>query len=95
MTAAAKHTAGPWNAARDGFTNSSGAFVWNGRFRVTPAGSYCLVRELSEADANLIAAAPGLLAEGRALIERLSTMAIHPSHYAALQAVVIRAGGEL
>ena len=44
--------------------------------------------------AKLLAAAPDLLAEGQTLIERLKEMAIHPSHYAGLQAAITKATQE-
>lgn len=40
---------------------------------------------------NLIAAAPELLAEGKALLQALREIAIHPSHYSGLSAAIAKA----
>ena len=47
--------------------------------------------ENSAADAQLIAAAPILLIESIALVKQLKPMAIHPSHYADLEAAIAKA----
>jgi len=59
---------------------------------VVGSGDNELTRDdLPYATARLIRAAPDLLREAQLLVSRLQMMAIHPSHYATLAAVVRQA----
>lgn len=83
-----KHTPGPWTCK---------VSPHDSRVVLIDSKTHGAIGELvyadtrKPADARLIAAAPELLAESAALIEALKGMAIHPSHYAALEAAITKA----
>lgn len=99
---AAKHTPGPWllrtTPTSAGLCHIVSAADWRGAFlygdgiRRGVDDALPKAQELA-ANARLIAAAPEFLAESKALVETLRGMAIHPSHYEALVALVDRVEG--
>ena len=70
----------PWTIADDGTIEARHA----GRVGALSA-------DVSAEHRALIAAAPALLAEARALVVKLGGMAVHPSHYAGLVAAIVAA----
>lgn len=70
----------PWTIADDGTIEARHA----GRIGALSA-------DVSAEHRALIAAAPALLAEARALVVKLGGMAVHPSHYAGLVAAIVAA----
>lgn len=70
----------PWTIADDGTIEARHA----GRIGALSA-------DVSAEHRALIAAAPALLAEARALVVKLGGMAVHPSHYAGMVAALVAA----
>lgn len=86
-----KHTPGPWRVERQNPSPTTGEWMIAG----SRPGYLAEVRDCGsgdvQANAQLIAASPELLAQAMAVVERLRGMAIHPSHYAELESVVTKA----
>jgi hypothetical protein len=80
-----KHTPGPWAADQSGLVTAG-----KNRLHVAQAATTGMGKAV-DANACLIAAAPDLLTEAHALVERLRGMAVHPSHYAEMERAITRA----
>ncbi len=87
----AMHTPGPWHAdptksfyvfAHGSLAEQAG--VENGPF---------ICNASTQANARLIAAAPDLLAAAQDALRNLRPLAVHPSHYAALENAIAKATG--
>ena len=89
------HTPGPWGLTAQYsplvFSHANGISPYIAQVFFYSEGETGSLRPEAYANAALIAAAPDLLAEAQALVERLRGMAVHPSHYAEMERVITRA----
>lgn len=94
-----QHTPGPWYIGQD--FSDQGRHIYAKQMVCDDDGEewHPLIASTDDderlidwqANAHLIAAAPDLLAESKTLIARLKDMAVHPSHYAGLEAAIKKA----
>lgn len=96
----AKHTPGPWciSEAENSFEIIQDCWGDDGDHlgAVVVCASEIDPRNggiRNKADAILIAAAPELLTKAKTLIEKLKTMAVHPSHYLELEEAIAKVEG--